>query len=598
VDTSPKMKTQAALSKTDCLSSCQKLESHWGYPSLCDVDVKKRMDAIISSQEAPAPVPTPIDSDRIQNILSQIRAEAACMRHRSFLAQGTVQSNIPSPVPPSTVIPKEILPEEPKDCFDWEEEKRLLQETRARTKELTHEVKTPARDRSRSQSRPPTRTFQGGGTSSNSAFVPPSSWRQVPPTPRTLQSMLDRSNVTVGNSPATSSTAPTPETQQTNPNTVLVSEGCFDGIDADAVPVQPESWSSRVNADGPFNPWSMRSRSSGGLSAHLIPNTGNSTQDNSPSVLAHSSTPRQVGQGAPACVRRGQTVGFDPRRFPASDDDADATPLPEPISARIPFVSTNVGHGPSGPCELGTQVGRGRPDDSSTPRRSPLIPTTVGLGPPDASTTSAQVGRGAQRDDGSESADEQAEEVQPSAIASHMVSTGLDYAPALRQVANRTRTPERSGSVPPNMGSRQRSQRSGLFRWTGRIAPSPHDEALARIERDQQLVRQQRAVDTHHLRVNRQPRDLLSLVARPEAVSLDPPLSRKISVLRCALNTLKVNIHKGRDDCAICLESMHHTRTSELPCQHIFHMECISKWVVKSKTEEALCPLCKSVILT
>ncbi|KAJ9445145.1 E3 ubiquitin ligase BIG BROTHER [Diplonema papillatum] len=56
------------------------------------------------------------------------------------------------------------------------------------------------------------------------------------------------------------------------------------------------------------------------------------------------------------------------------------------------------------------------------------------------------------------------------------------------------------------------------------------------------------------------------------------------------------SVPEGADEsCSICLcayESGEGTR--ELPCDHLFHMECIDKWLVDSKK----CPVCKSEVTT
>ncbi|RGB25733.1 hypothetical protein C1646_595196, partial [Rhizophagus diaphanus] len=43
--------------------------------------------------------------------------------------------------------------------------------------------------------------------------------------------------------------------------------------------------------------------------------------------------------------------------------------------------------------------------------------------------------------------------------------------------------------------------------------------------------------------------------------------------------------------CSICLEELVDGETlRELPCSHLYHMECIDKWLT---TKSSHCPLCK-----
>lgn len=52
-----------------------------------------------------------------------------------------------------------------------------------------------------------------------------------------------------------------------------------------------------------------------------------------------------------------------------------------------------------------------------------------------------------------------------------------------------------------------------------------------------------------------------------------------------------------KDDCAICYESLKGSNEDKIyktPCTHIFHAECLKKWV-RSKLE---CPLCRAKLPT
>ena len=47
------------------------------------------------------------------------------------------------------------------------------------------------------------------------------------------------------------------------------------------------------------------------------------------------------------------------------------------------------------------------------------------------------------------------------------------------------------------------------------------------------------------------------------------------------------------DRCAICMEDMaSEAQVGMLKCEHIYHMECVVKWIPLSET----CPLCRGVV--
>ncbi|XVE85909.1 hypothetical protein DITRI_Ditri17bG0129400 [Diplodiscus trichospermus] len=53
----------------------------------------------------------------------------------------------------------------------------------------------------------------------------------------------------------------------------------------------------------------------------------------------------------------------------------------------------------------------------------------------------------------------------------------------------------------------------------------------------------------------------------------------------------KVKVEDGDDDCAICLEELNiESYASQMPCSHIFHSNCIGKWLKKKKKN---CPICR-----
>ncbi|XVE85908.1 hypothetical protein DITRI_Ditri17bG0129300 [Diplodiscus trichospermus] len=52
----------------------------------------------------------------------------------------------------------------------------------------------------------------------------------------------------------------------------------------------------------------------------------------------------------------------------------------------------------------------------------------------------------------------------------------------------------------------------------------------------------------------------------------------------------KVNVEDGDDGCAICLEELKvESYASQMPCSHMFHSNCIEKWLKKKNN----CPICR-----
>ena len=51
------------------------------------------------------------------------------------------------------------------------------------------------------------------------------------------------------------------------------------------------------------------------------------------------------------------------------------------------------------------------------------------------------------------------------------------------------------------------------------------------------------------------------------------------------------------DNCSICLETINNNNNTILlkDCNHIFHYECIKKWIIEKETDSS-CPLCKKKI--
>lgn len=52
-----------------------------------------------------------------------------------------------------------------------------------------------------------------------------------------------------------------------------------------------------------------------------------------------------------------------------------------------------------------------------------------------------------------------------------------------------------------------------------------------------------------------------------------------------------VEVATGAGQCSICLEEMEEgSQIVKLPCGHLFHKTCVSKWL---RTGSQTCPLCK-----
>ncbi|MCD7472717.1 hypothetical protein HAX54_014046 [Datura stramonium] len=65
----------------------------------------------------------------------------------------------------------------------------------------------------------------------------------------------------------------------------------------------------------------------------------------------------------------------------------------------------------------------------------------------------------------------------------------------------------------------------------------------------------------------------------------------KSSIMELLSNKIVVDERNIKDECMICLEKIGKERSEVLcmPCSHIFHGECITKWLEKSH----YCPLCR-----
>ncbi|CAF1215083.1 unnamed protein product [Didymodactylos carnosus] len=50
------------------------------------------------------------------------------------------------------------------------------------------------------------------------------------------------------------------------------------------------------------------------------------------------------------------------------------------------------------------------------------------------------------------------------------------------------------------------------------------------------------------------------------------------------------------ETCAICLSDIKHEDEWVLPCNHVFHSDCINKWLHSGEDGAELCPLCREDI--
>jgi hypothetical protein len=77
-------------------------------------------------------------------------------------------------------------------------------------------------------------------------------------------------------------------------------------------------------------------------------------------------------------------------------------------------------------------------------------------------------------------------------------------------------------------------------------------------------------------------------------------LERRLRLLELKLILKKFGAIKGENkqsSCCICFEEFEETvSVRETPCKHLFHDNCILKWI-KLKIDQPECPYCRSSLL-
>ena len=67
-------------------------------------------------------------------------------------------------------------------------------------------------------------------------------------------------------------------------------------------------------------------------------------------------------------------------------------------------------------------------------------------------------------------------------------------------------------------------------------------------------------------------------------------------LLKLVTNYIHVVVMDEVEVCAICLaEYKENDMVSELTCSHMFHTDCVAKWI-GSSFRRATCPICRTII--
>ncbi|KAH0678095.1 hypothetical protein KY284_019180 [Solanum tuberosum] len=81
-------------------------------------------------------------------------------------------------------------------------------------------------------------------------------------------------------------------------------------------------------------------------------------------------------------------------------------------------------------------------------------------------------------------------------------------------------------------------------------------------------------------------RILLALEESSSVVGMVPASKSSIELLE----TIETDERNNNDDCLVCLDEIgEETQVLRLPCSHMFHADCVTKWLENSH----YCPLCR-----
>ncbi|KAK7247069.1 hypothetical protein RIF29_41945 [Crotalaria pallida] len=93
------------------------------------------------------------------------------------------------------------------------------------------------------------------------------------------------------------------------------------------------------------------------------------------------------------------------------------------------------------------------------------------------------------------------------------------------------------------------------------------------------------------IEVRRMYEDIVNMITEESTVREVPIAARKIALESIEKVILeKDNMEMMMERCSICLEEFNGgAEVSSLPCKHVYHGECITKWLERNHT----CPLCR-----
>jgi hypothetical protein len=119
--------------------------------------------------------------------------------------------------------------------------------------------------------------------------------------------------------------------------------------------------------------------------------------------------------------------------------------------------------------------------------------------------------------------------------------------------------------------------------------PSPWDDTLS-VSSDETLTSSSRSATISSTSASTSATSTASsiLTSVGEVGDRDSPLDLAQQIPSRAIRTK--DISRCENDCSICLESFRlRQHIKELPCGHMFHKNCIDRWVARSE----VCPCCR-----